>query len=257
MEVNEIVVNGRLSTNPATAKVASWGWLVGFLVIGAGVVVMGYLAQNAPISGGSAAASGQLASHTQAIPIYLTLIGMDWALLYYCWAGVHRFGGTLSTLSGGQWKSWKSVAGDLAIALPFWVLWEGAAYGVHRLLELGATGSSAVKTVDSLLPKSLMEIGVWIGISLTAGICEEMAFRGFLQKQFHALTGNIAAAVVAQGVVFGLFHAYQGWKNVVVIAVLGVLYGALAAWRGNLRVNILSHAWTDIWEGWLKFAVLR
>ena len=218
---------------------------------------MGYLAQNAPTSGGSAAASGQLASHSQALPIYLALIGMDWALLYYCWAGVHRFGGSLATLSGGRWRSWKSVAVDLAIALPFWALWEGAAYGVHWLLELGAAGSSAVKTVDSLLPKSLMEIVVWIGVSLTAGICEEMAFRGFLQKQFHALTGNIAAAVVAQGLVFGLFHAYQGWRNVAVIAVLGMLLGALAAWRGNLRVNILSHAWTDIWEGWLKFAILQ
>jgi uncharacterized protein len=221
------------------------------------VVVMGYLAQNAPTSGGSAAASRQLASHSQGIRIYLTAMGMDWALLYYCWAGVHHFGGNLATLSGERWRSWKSVAVDLAIALPFWVLWEGAAYVVHWLLELGAPGSGVARTVDSLLPKSPMEIILWIGLSLTAGICEEMAFRGFLQKQFHALTGNIVAAVAAQGVVFGLFHSYQGWKNVVVIAVLGVLYGALAAWRGNLRVNILSHAWSDIWEGWLKFAILR
>lgn len=57
--------------------------------------------------------------------------------------------------------------------------------------------------------------------------------------------------------VFGLFHAYQGWRNVVVIAVLGVLYDALAAWRGNLRINIVSHAWADIWESWLKVALLR
>ena len=256
MGVSESVVNGSLSTRTAP-KIASWSWLVGFLVIGAGVVVAGYLAQNAPASGGSAAASGQLANHSQAVPTYLMLIGMDWALLYYCWVGVRRFGGSLTTLSGRRWKSWRTAAEDLAIALPFWALWEGAAYGVHWLLQSVAAGSSAVKTVDSLLPRSLLEVVVWIGASLTAGICEEIAFRGFLQKQFHALTGNIAAAVVAQGAVFGLFHAYQGWRNVVVIAVLGVLYGAMAAWRGNLRVNILSHAWTDIWEGWLKFAILR
>jgi hypothetical protein len=42
-----------------------------------------------------------------------------------------------------------------------------------------------------------------------------------------------------------------------VISVLGVLYGALAAWRGNLRVNIVTHAWGDVWEGWLKFVVWR
>jgi hypothetical protein len=43
--------------------------------------------------------------------------------------------------------------------------------------------------------------------------------------------------------------------NVAVISVLGVLYGELAAWRGNLRANIIAHAWTDIWEGWFKFVV--
>jgi membrane protease YdiL (CAAX protease family) len=57
--------------------------------------------------------------------------------------------------------------------------------------------------------------------------------------------------------VFGLAHAYQGWKAVVVISVLGVLYGLLAAWRRNLRANIVAHAASDIWEGWLKFAIWR
>ena len=141
---------------------------------------------------------------------------------------------------------------DLAILLPFWAVWEGAAYGVHWVL-----GPGNAKTVDSLLPKSLVEVLVWIATSVTAGICEEMAFRGYLQRQFHALTGNIAWAIVLQGLVFGIAHGYQGWRNVVVISVLGVLYGALAAWRRNLRVNIIAHAWSDIWEGWLKFLVFK
>ena len=232
-------------------QIASWIHLIGFLLIGVGVAALGFLAQHAP-TGEGPAAGGQLASHGKAIPIYLTAIFMDWALLYYCWVGVHRRGGTLETLSGGRWKTWKSVAVDLGIALPFWVLWEGAAYGVYRLL-----GSSSAKTVDSLLPQSLLEILIWIAASITAGVCEEMAFRGYLQRQFHALSGNVVIAVLVQGLVFGLFHSYQGWKNVVIISVLGVLYGALAAWRGNLRINILTHAWTDTWEGWLKFVVWR
>lgn len=50
---------------------------------------------------------------------------------------------------------------------------------------------------------------------------------------------------------------YQGWRNVFVISVPGASYGALAAWRGNLRANISVHAWGDVWEGWLKFVVWR
>ena len=177
---------------------------------------------------------------------------MDWALLYYCWVGVHRAGGNLSTLSGGLWSSWRSLAMDVAIALPFWVIWESAAYGVHWLL-----GANKAKSVDSLLPQTAVEVVIWIATSVTAGICEEMAFRGYLQRQLRALTGGVVPAVLGQGIVFGLFHAYQGWKNVIVISVLGVLFGALAAWRRNLRANIIVHAWADFWSGWLKFVVWR
>jgi hypothetical protein len=48
-------------------------------------------------------------------------------------------------------------------------------------------------------------------------------------------------------------HAYQGWKQVIVIVPLGILYGALVAWRRNLRASMIAHAWSDIFEGWLRF----
>jgi membrane protease YdiL (CAAX protease family) len=256
MQRNEETASEKSIEEKAPAQIASWGRLVGFLLIGAGMVVLGFLAQHAASGTQGAAGQGQLASHSKAIPIYLGAIFMDWALLYYCWAAVHHFGGGLKTLSGERWASVKDVVADIAIAVPFWVLWEGTAYGVWRLLAATA-GSNSAKTVDSLLPQSLLEIAIWIATSITAGVCEEMAFRGFLQRQLHALSGNIAVAVVGQGLVFGLFHSYQGWRKVVVISVLGMLYGALAAWRGNLRVNIATHAFGDIWEGWLKFIVWR
>jgi membrane protease YdiL (CAAX protease family) len=89
-------------------------------------------------------------------------------------------------------------------------------------------------------------------LSISAGIGEEIVFRGYLQKQFQAATGSIVAAVILQGAIFGLAHTYQGWKQVFVIAVLGILYGALVAWRRNLRASMIAHAWSDIFEGWLR-----
>ena len=249
MQGNEIeIAVGAKSGRPA--QVALWGHFVGFLAIMAGVLAFGFYAQHA--GGGSGAGSGQLAAHGYAIQIYLVALLMDWALLYYCWAGVHRYSGNLSTLSGGRWKTSHEVLADLAVVLPFWAVWEGTAYGVHLLL-----GTGAAKSVDSLLPKSPIEVLLWIATSITAGICEEMVFRGYLLRQFHALTGGVAWAILAQALVFGLAHSYQGWRNVMVISVLGVLYGALAAWRRNLRANIVAHAWSDIWEGWLKFVVWK
>jgi len=99
MQKNKILVVEDSGVSQKPPQVASWAHLVGFLLIGAGVVALGFLAQQAPSRGGPEA-SGQFASHGQAIPIYLTAIVMDWALLYYCWVGVHRRGGNVGTLSG-------------------------------------------------------------------------------------------------------------------------------------------------------------
>jgi len=252
MQANEVFTAANPEVRQSALQIASWRHFVGFLLIGAGMVALGFLAQHAPTGGSPGPSSDHLGRHSQAIHIYLAAILMDWALLYYCWVGVHRRGGNLKTLSGGRWTSWKSLATDVGIAVPFWVLWEGAAYGVHWLL-----GPSSARSVDTLLPQSLLEILIWIATSVTAGICEEMAFRGYLQKQFNALTGSVVMAVLGQGLVFGLFHSYQGWKNVIVICVLGVLFGILAAWRRNLRTNIMVHAWADIWAGWLNLVVWR
>jgi uncharacterized protein len=237
----------------ASTPIASWRHFAGFLAITTVVLALGLLAQHRPAPTGQAGDSpAQLGAHSEAVGVYLAAICLDWALLYYCWAGVRRRGGTMVTMSGGRWLSWRAVGADLLVVLPFWVVWEGVAYGVHQLL-----GPSAAKTVDALLPQSLLEVVLWILTCVTAGICEELVFRGYVQRQFRALTGSLAVAVVAQALVFGLGHAYQGWKNTIVICVLGILYGLLAAWRRNLRANVVAHAWSDIWEGWLKFLVWR
>lgn len=251
MEGNEPSATTNVGARRQTLKIASRRHLLGFLLIGGVIVVLGAVAQYGSAGpGGTGASNGQLGAHSQAIHVYLGAILMDWVLLYYCWAGIHRRGGDLTTLSGERWRSWQAIAIDVSIALPFWAAWEGAAYGVHWLL-----GPTSAKAVDALLPQSPGEILLWIFASMTAGICEELAFRGYLQRQFRALTGSGAIAVLGQGVVFGLFHFYQGWKNVIVISVLGVLFGLLAAWRGNLRANVLAHAWADVWGGWLKFVI--
>lgn len=225
-------------------QIASWGNLVGYILITAGITAWGFHVQQ---SGLGSAPAGQLVDHSEAIKNYLLDILVDWALLYYCWSGVRNYGGTLATLSGGRWISWKGVIIDIGIALPFWILWEVTAYGVHGLL-----GPNDARSVDALLPQSLPEVLLWILVSVTAGFCEELQSRGYLQRQFYALSGNIVVAVLGQAVLFGLMHSYQGWKQVIVISVLGVLYGALAAWRRNLRANMIAHAWSDIWEGWLR-----
>jgi CAAX protease family protein len=179
---------------------------------------------------------------------YVVSILFGVGMAYWCWAGVHWKGGTLRNLTGGRWTSLRDVFLDVAIAIPFWLVWTGTAWLMHRLLARVDTATTPYQP-----PAGLLEVSLWILVSLAAGIGEEIIFRGYLQRQFRAATGSLLAAVLLQGLTFGLLHMYQGWKQVMVIVPLGILYGALAAWRRNLRANMISHAWSDLFEGWIKF----
>jgi len=141
---------------------------------------------------------------------------------------------------------------DIAVAIPFWIIWEATAFAAFNLLAR-LVASQASPQGDSFPVRAPLEIAIWIVVSLSAGFCEELIFRGYLQRQFSAFTGRIWLGVLLQGILFGLIHP-RGWRAVVVITILGVLYGGLAAWRSNLRPGILAHGWSDLWEGRLKFA---
>ena len=96
-----------------------------------------------------------------------------------------------------------------------------------------------------------MEISLWIALSISAGFCEELVFRGYLQRQFAALTGSNVIGLLLQAALFGVSHGYQGVAATVTIALFGVVYGSLALWRRSLRPGMIAHAWSDIWAGWL------
>ena len=227
--------------------VAPWWHSLIFLLIVAGSATFGYLAQHRA-SGGPGLAS----QHTGVIKIYAGAAIADWLLFWFCWWGVSLKKVSLHDVFQPRWNSLRAFAIDMAWTIPFWFIWEYTALAVHKLL-----GPIHAKTVDILLPQTVAEVLAWIGVSITAGIAEEFVFRGYVQRQFLGLTNSRVVAVIGQGILFGLGHAYQGWKNVVVISVLGVLYGAFAVWRRGLLPNVVTHAFTDVYEGWLKFVILK
>jgi len=235
------------------APVASPGHTVGLLAILAFVFAIGFVLQSSSSSGAAVQASQSVKPiPRRIIPGLIESLVFDWALLYYVWGGVRQRGGSLLKLSGRRWSSARDVVKDIAVTIPFWIIWEATAFAAFNLLAR-LVASQASPQGDSFPVRAPLEIAIWIVVSLSAGFCEELIFRGYLQRQFSAFTGRIWLGVLLQGILFGLIHP-RGWRAVVVITILGVLYGGLAAWRSNLRPGILAHGWSDLWEGWLKFA---
>lgn len=183
---------------------------------------------------------------TKLVQLYLTVMAGEWALVFYIWRGIRRRGMTLRELLGGRWTDVRSIGRTAVVAVIFWFVWEGCARAMHLLL-----GSSNTANVTAMLPHSSVQIALWCMVSCTAGFCEEVLYRGYLQRQFAAWTGSAAAAIAIQAIVFGASHGYQGTKQVVIISVLGALYGILAQWRRTLVPGIAAHIWSDIYGGWL------
>jgi hypothetical protein len=90
---------------------------------------------------------------------------------------------------------------------------------------------------------------LWACLALAAGTCEEFVFRGYLQKQFQAITGSDVAAVGLQAVVFGAAHSYQGVKGMITITVYGAFFGILALYRKSLRPGMIQHVMQDTSAG--------
>ena len=71
MQANEVLAATHPEVRPGPPRIASWRHFAGFLLIGAGMVVLGLLAQHAPAGAGAGASPNQLGRHSQAIHIYL------------------------------------------------------------------------------------------------------------------------------------------------------------------------------------------
>jgi uncharacterized protein len=183
---------------------------------------------------------------TNLVQLYMTVMAGEWMLVFYVWRGIRRRGLTLCQLIGGNWSGVSAFGRNIVIAVLFWLVWEGTARAMHLLLGPSETGN-----VTAMLPRSSVQILVWCLVSCTAGFCEEVLYRGYLQQQFAAWTGSAPAAIAIQAVIFGASHGYQGTKQMVIISVLGALYGILARWRRTLVPGMAAHAWSDIYGGWL------
>jgi membrane protease YdiL (CAAX protease family) len=100
-----------------------------------------------------------------------------------------------------------------------------------------------------MLPQRAVELLLWIGVSISAGFCEELVFRGYFLKQFEAFAHSRWVALFLQAVLFGISHGYQGIEACVKIACYGALFGLLALWRRSLRPGMVAHAGSDILGG--------
>ncbi len=122
--------------------------------------------------------------------------------------------------------------------------------------DLVARVRARLASVEPLMPHEPREWPGFVSLAVTAGICEELLFRGFVTWVLAHVLPAFWMAALAQAVLFGLAHAYQGVRGVLTTGAVGLFMSALV-WvsGGALWGAMLVHALMDLHAGDLAMRV--
>jgi hypothetical protein len=201
-------------------------------------------------------AHGEHSGHVQ-VRIYIATMVYEWLFTAYIWWGVRRAGLSLRELIGGRWKSVEDFLLDLALAAGTWMgaITVIAMAAVAMGMDHSGSFESARKQIGFLAPQSGLEVFLWVCLSATAGFCEEVLFRGYFQKQFTRLLRSRWLALIVVSILFGLGHGYEGPQRMVLIALLGAVFGTMSLLRKSLRPAMMAHTLQDTISGLLLRAL--
>lgn len=136
-----------------------------------------------------------------------------------------------------------SIIGALLIGAAHWANVRRMSRSNHpNLQRLRALGSR-------LFPRTPTEISLFILLALTAGICEEFLFRGFIMAAL--LRAGLATwlAVIVSSAMFGIAHLYQGKGGSLGTGILGTLFALVRIAYHSLLPAVVWHAALDVVAG--------
>jgi membrane protease YdiL (CAAX protease family) len=104
---------------------------------------------------------------------YAIGIAFEWALLAFClWRADAQFVGYVARVM----KNPRALLWDIPVAIGL----TGFLLLITPLI-VRMLGQAGFSSMAGLLPKGGLQIALWIVLSITAGVCEETIFRGYLQ----------------------------------------------------------------------------
>ncbi len=166
---------------------------------------------------------------------------VQWALFLLIYLTTYR---EQTGLAGLGFRRLRLI--DLAWTVAFLLV----AFGLLTALTLllAQLGLPLPGEISLLIPQDAIGRVVWVMTSISAGICEETAFRGYLMTRLR-LVGRFrswAWPVIISSVTFGACHySYQGLPGLVVITAYGVLLALLYIRTGSIWPPIIAHFFQD------------
>lgn len=121
-----------------------------------------------------------------------------------------------------------------------------AAILVLTLVTRKGKGIQGPAELEPMLPRNAKERWCAVGTSVTAGVCEEIVFRGLLIAVGVSLGLPLYVAAGLSLAVFTLAHLYQGPKSMLGVGLIGLVLTYLYLSSGSLLLPILVHVLIDL-----------
>ena len=183
-----------------------------------------------------------------------TFIG-HWTLFFMCMA-----------MWAGEARPWSALGLGLELDLRFGLGVVMTVLGIVVLLAQIRQVKSATHeelcglrkqlgNLSVIVPQNGNELARFYGLSITAGIVEEILWRGFLIWYLSQFMPLWAAAVVST-IGFGLAHAYQGIVHLPQVTAVGAAFAGLYLLTGSIWLPIILHAAVDILQGRMTYDVM-
>lgn len=114
-----------------------------------------------------------------------------------------------------------------------------------------------VGDVEAMIPRNRKEMLVALPLCLSAGIGEELFFRLALPLLIASVTGSVVIAFAASAVIFGLIHAYQGWKGIIATTFAGLFLTYVYLSSGSIIRPMILHVVIDVLALIVRPAIAR
>ena len=109
--------------------------------------------------------------------------------------------------------------------------------GLQRKRSIALT-----ETVRHAIPRTAAEFAVFcVLLAPTAGVMEEVLFRGFVITRLSWLIGDAWLAAIVASLSFALGHVYQGWIGLLRTGLGGLAFSLAFVLTGSLLPSILAH----------------
>src|SRR5712691_2979135 len=136
-----------------------------------------------------------------------------------------------------------SIVGAAAIAALQWL-------NLRRVGRIPAEARGSLQAIaERILPQSTVELLPYLALAITAGLCEEFLYRGFVMAVLVQVGFQAWAVVLLSSVLFGLAHSYQGRSGILMTLFVGLILGTSRIAYGSLVPAIFWHGAVDIVAG--------